>query len=164
VYGVYGVGARLVAYRFVGRVNGMCTGGEARKVSRSLSGGEGVLDIRGGAMWAVGVMNIEDTRLDVYRLEVSAGGVISRTRSRGGEAGGCCGMMGMWRGIDGARRGTEGALCTIAGASTGRVGALCGGYTTAAVAGGLTPSDMAETTAFGRCFGEYRCVPCGEGT
>jgi hypothetical protein len=126
VYGVYGVGARLVAYR-LGRVNGMCTGGEARKVSRSLSGGEGVLDIRDGAMWAVGVMNIEDTRRDVYRLDVSPGGVSSRTRSRCGEIGACCGIIGMCRGIDGARRGTGGALCTIAGANFGRVGALCGG-------------------------------------
>jgi hypothetical protein len=126
VYGVYGVGARLVAYRFVGRVIGMCTGGELRKVSRSLSGGEGVLDIRGGAMWAIGVMNIEDTRRDVYRLDVSPG-VTSRTRSCCGDAGGCCGIIGICRGIDGARRGTEGALCTIAGASFGRVGALCGG-------------------------------------
>jgi hypothetical protein len=125
VYGVYGVGARLVAYRFVGRVNGMCTGGEAGNVSRSLSG-EGVLDIRSGAMWAIGVMNIEDTRRDVYRLDVSMG-VTSRTRSRCGEAGACCGIIGMCRGIDGARRGTEGALCAIAGASFGRVGALCGG-------------------------------------
>jgi hypothetical protein len=79
----------------------MCTGGEVRKVSRSLSG-EGVLDIRDGAMWAVGVMNIEDTRRDVYILDVSTG-VTSRTKSRCGEAGGCCGIIGICRGIDGAR-------------------------------------------------------------
>lgn len=83
----------------------MCTGGE-EKVSRFLSG-EGVL-VRGGAMWAVGVMNIEDTRRDVYRLDVWIG-VISGTGFRFGETGGCCGTIGICRGNDGARLGTEGA-------------------------------------------------------
>jgi hypothetical protein len=83
-------------------------------------------------------------------------------------------MIGMCRGNDGPgrdkeedRRGTEEVRCTIVGASFGRVGALCGGYVgalcggyvDAAAAGGFTSCDKADTTAFGRCFGEYRCVP-----
>jgi hypothetical protein len=134
------------------------------KLSSSLSG-EGVLVIRGDAISAVGVMNIEDTRLDVYRLDVSTG-VMSGVGSRCGGEGACCGMIGMCRGNDGPcrdkeedRRGTEEVRCTIVGASFGRVGALCGGYADAAAAGGFTSCDKADTTAFGRCFGEYRCVP-----
>jgi hypothetical protein len=134
----------------------MCTGGEEGKVSSFLSG-EGVL-VRGGAMWAVGVMNIEDTRRDVYRLDVWMG-VISGTGFRFGETGGCCGTIGMCRGNDGARLGTEGARYTIAGATFGRVGALCGGYAAAAAVGGFRSAAMADSIVFGRCFGEYRCVP-----
>ena len=152
LYGTYGVGARLVEYRFFGWIGGMCASGEEAKVSRFLSG-EGVLFIIGGAMWAVGVMNIEDTRRDVYRLVVWMG-VISGTGSRCGGAGGCCSTIGMCRGNDGARRGAEGARYDIAGAIFGRVGALCGGYAAAAAVGGLRSADMADTIAFGRCFGE----------
>lgn len=158
LYGAYGVGARLVEYRFVGRVKGMCTGGKEGNVSRFLSG-EGVLVIRGGAMWAVGVMNIEETRREVYRLDVWTC-LISGSGFRCGEAGGCCGTIGMCLGNDGARRGTEGAGYDIAGAIFGKVGVLRGGgYAAAAAAGGFRSADMADTIAFGRCFGEYRCVP-----
>lgn len=130
----------------------MCTGGEEGKVSRFPSG-EGVLVIRGGAMWAVGVMNIEETRREVYRLEVWMC-LVSDTGFRCGEAGGCCGTIGMCRGNDGARRGTEGAGYVIAGAIFGNVGALRGGYAAAAAVGGFISADMADMIAFGRCFGE----------
>ena len=81
--------------------------GAEEKVSRSSSSGEAGLVERGGAIWAMGVMNIEDTRRDVYRLDVWMC-LISDTGSRCGGEGGCCGTIGTCRAAEGGCCGTIG--------------------------------------------------------
>lgn len=157
----------------------MCTGGEFGKASSSLSG-DGGFAIRGGPMWEMGVRNVDDTRRDVYRLVVcmgvisTAGGRWSAVGAICGKVGARCGTIGMCRNVEGARWSslgmycdTEGVRCgttggtrfAITGAWCGTEGARCVARKAAAAGGFDAPSDMADTIAFGKCLGEYRCVP-----
>lgn len=70
-----------------------------------------------------------------------------------GKVGARCGTIGICRDTEEVRRGKIGGACF------GIEGVRCGKRKAAAAGGFDASSDMADTIAFGRCLGEYRCVP-----
>jgi len=97
----------------------MCTGGETGIVSGTPLLGEEKFIGAGGPMCDVGVRNVDETRLDEYKLVVWIGG-----RSKD----------------------------------------CFGGYASPSEADCVAIAGAEAEIVLGRCFGEYRWVPWGEGT